>query len=141
MKSKLKSTRVSNQLLNIKSFPDSKLSNSRSDIVINKIMPMSKHSQVWVETSIYTLIGLTLIAVVLTVALPQIEKIKDRETIKQTIVALNLLNQKITETREAPSSTRIYDLFLSKGKIEIDCEKDIISYTLENTRLEFSQIG
>jgi len=117
------STRVSNLLFNVKHLPD------------------SKRSQVWVETAIYTLIGLTLIAVVLSVALPQIEKMKDQETVKQTIVALNLLNQKISETREAPSSTRIYDLFLSKGKLEFDCENDVILYTLENTRLEFSQIG
>lgn len=108
--------------------------------ILNLKMKLKLKSQVWVETAIYTLIGLTLIAVVLSVALPQIEKIKDRETVKQTIVALNMLNQKITETREAPSSTRIYDLFLSKGKLEIDCENDIISYILENTRLEFSQV-
>lgn len=106
-----------------------------------KINSKSKNAQVWVETAIYTLIGLTLITVVLSVALPQIEKIKDRETVKQTIVALNLLNQKISETREAPSSTRIYDLFLAKGKVEINCENDTISYLLQNTRLEFSQIG
>ncbi|MBS3079719.1 hypothetical protein J4218_06365 [Candidatus Pacearchaeota archaeon] len=102
---------------------------------------LNSHAQVWVETAIYTLIGLTLIAVVMSSALPQIEKIKDRETVKQTMVALNQLNQKISETREAPSSARIYDIFLSKGKLEIDSGNDTITYKLENTRLKFSEIG
>ena len=68
---------------------------------------LKNNAQVWVETVIYTLIGLVLIAVVLSAALPQIENIKDKETIKQTIVALNLLNQKIAETKQSPSSNRI----------------------------------
>jgi len=101
----------------------------------------SVRSQVWIETAIYTLIGLTLIAIVLSAALPQIETMKDRETVKQTMVALNSLNQLISEVREAPSSTRIYELFLSKGKIEIDCTNDVILFRLDNTRLQFSQIG
>ena len=105
------------------------------------MVPSSKISQVWVETAIYTLIGLTLIAVVLSAALPQIEKIKDRETVKQTIVAINQLNQKIAEAREAPSSTRLYDIVISKGKLEIDGEKETITYVLENTKLEFSEVG
>ena len=56
-----------NNLLN------SKRSNSRLDFVMNKnILPKSKRSQVWVETVVYTLIGLTIIGIVLSMALPQI---------------------------------------------------------------------
>lgn len=107
----------------------------------NKKFIFKNKSQVWIETAIYTLIGLTLIAVVLTVALPQIENIKDRETVKQTIVALNLLNEKISETRETTSNTRVYNFVISKGKLEIDGEKEIISYKLENSKLKFSEVG
>lgn len=102
---------------------------------------IKKIGQVWVETAIYTLIGLTLIAIVLSSALPQIEIMKDRETVKQTIVALNMLNQKISDVREAPSSTRIYGLFFSKGKVILDCPNETIYYVIENTRLQFSQVG
>ena len=101
----------------------------------------NKLAQIWVETAIYTLIGLTLIAIVLSSSLPQIEKIKDRETIKQTAIALDKLNEKILEVREAPSNLRVYGIVISKGKIEIIPENDLIIYKLENTRLQFSEIG
>jgi type II secretory pathway pseudopilin PulG len=105
------------------------------------IIFVSKKSQVWVETAIYTLMGLTLIAVVMGIALPQIENMKDRETIKQSIVALNLLNQKISEVLLSSSNLRIYNLLISKGEFEIDCVNEMIYYRLKNTRLQFSELN
>jgi len=102
---------------------------------------MLKKSQVWVETAIYTLIGLTIISIILSTALPQIEKIRDRETIKQTITALNKLNLKISEARESIGSIRTADLKLSKGRLEINPENDTLVYILENTKLELSEPG
>ena len=102
---------------------------------------MQRKSQIWVETAIYTLIGLTIISIILSLSLPQIEKMKDRETVKQTIVGLNRLNEKISEVREAPGSTRIFNLMISKGKIEIDPPNSTVVYKLENTRLQLGELG
>lgn len=100
-----------------------------------------KKAQVWVETAIYTLIGLTIIAILLAVATPQIDKIKDQGVIDQTLAALDTLDTKILETEQTPGSIRIVDLRLIKGRLEINSSSDSITYILENTRLELSEPG
>ena len=112
-----------------------------SAIMSNKLLQDSKRSQVWVETAIYTLIGLTIIAILLAVATPQIEKIKDQGIIDQTMVALNTLDTKISEAEQTQGSIRIVDFRLTKGRLEIDPSTESITYILENTRLELSEPG
>tara|TARA_Y100000310_G_scaffold340397_1_gene436031 strand:- start:1779 stop:2321 length:543 start_codon:yes stop_codon:yes gene_type:complete len=98
-------------------------------------------AQVWVETVVYTLIGLTIIAILLTMAVPQIDKIKDKAIIEQTIAALNSLDNKISYVQQAPGNSRAVDLKISKGKLEIDSQTDLIRYTLDDTKLELSEPG
>lgn len=103
---------------------------------------MIKRGQIWIETAIYTLIGLVIIGIVLSIATPQIDKIRDQGIIEQTISALNVLDVKILETAQAgPGNIRVIDFKISKGRIEIDAENDFIIYTLDNTRLELSEPG
>ncbi len=106
-----------------------------------------KKAQVWVETAIYTLIGLTIIAIVLSVATPQIEKAKERSIISQTEDALNILNNEIREVEQTGGSVKIVNFKITKGKLEIRPSKDKTNiesnttYSLENTKLEFSEEG
>lgn len=104
-------------------------------------MARNLKAQVWVETAIYTLIGLTIIAILLSTATPQIQKLKDKGTIRQTIDALNLFNNQVTEARQAPGSVRIVNFKISKGRLVINPDEETIIYTLENTKLEFSEPG
>jgi hypothetical protein len=104
-------------------------------------MKMNNKAQVWVETAIYTLIGLTIIAILLVVITPQIEKIKDKSIISQTIDALNAFDKKISEIEENPGNIRIVELKVSKGKLEINPENATVTYVLEDTNLELSQPG
>ena len=107
--------------------------------MLNKMK--SNKSQIWIETTIYTLIGLTIIAILLSVAMPQIQKIKDREVIKQTSSALEILNKEIQEIRHAGGNVRIIDFKVAKGRLEIDGEKNSIIYILDGTKLELSEPG
>ena len=100
---------------------------------------MKKRGQIWVETAIYTLIGLTIISIVLSIAIPQIEKIKERSLIKETIIALSQLNNEIQKVEQSAGSVKIVFFRIAKGKLEIDSKQDKIVYTLENTKLEFSE--
>ena len=104
-----------------------------------------KKAQVWVETAIYTLIGLTIIAIVLSIATPQIEKAKERSIISQTEDALNILNNEIREVEQTAGSVKIVNFKITKGKLEINPSSDKAdgktTYTLENTKLEFSEEG
>lgn len=103
---------------------------------------MKKNAQVWVETVVYTLIGLGVIATILTIATPQIEKIKDKGIIQQTESAMNDLSRTIAEVEEsAAGNVRQVNLRLSKGALKIDGVNDSLNYALENTRLQFSEPG
>lgn len=104
-------------------------------------MKKPKKAQIWIETAVYTLIGLAIIAILLAIVTPQIQKSKDNSVLEQTIIALESINSKIIETEQAPGSIRIVDLKIAKGKLEINSQNDSLIYTLENTKLEFSQAG
>ena len=58
---------------------------------------MNKRGQVWIETVIYILIGLSLIALVLTFVMPKVNEQRDRLIIEQTIASLGFLDDKINE--------------------------------------------
>lgn len=109
--------------------------------MLNKILIKTRHSQIWVETAIYTLIGLSIIAILLSIAVPQVDKMKDQGIITQTENALNELNGKILETMETPGNVRIVYFKLAKGRLEINSQNDSIDYVLEGTRLKVSEIG
>ena len=98
-------------------------------------------AQIWVETAIYTLIGLTIIAIILTIATPQIEKIQERQVITQTITSLNELNNEIQNVEQSAGNRKIIFLKITKGKLEINPSNNKITYTLDNAKLEFSEPG
>lgn len=100
-----------------------------------------KKSQIWIETAIYTLIGLTIIGIVLSITLPEIEKTKERSIITQTNEALNNLNQEIQKVEQTAGNVKIIEFKITKGKIDIIPKDKKIIYTLENTKLEFSEEG
>ena len=110
--------------------------------MLNKILTQkSKHAQIWIETAIYTLIGLSIIAILLSIAVPQVDRIKDKGIITQTENALNDLNGKILEASETPGNVRIIYLKLAKGRLEINSQNNSIEYVLENTRVKLSELG
>lgn len=97
--------------------------------------------QIWVETAIYTLIGLTIIGIVLSIITPEIQKVKERTIISQTNEALVQLNNEIQKVGQTEGNVKIVDFKITKGKLEIIPDGDEIIYTLENTKLEFSEEG
>jgi type II secretory pathway pseudopilin PulG len=100
-----------------------------------------KRGQVWVETAIYTLIGLTVIAIVLSVATPQLQRMKDRGVVSQTADSLFLINKKMLEVGDVSGNIRIVRFKINKGSMEIDGENDLIRYGLENTNVKYSEPG
>ena len=100
-----------------------------------------KFGQVWVETAIYTLIGLALIAIIITMATPQIEKIKDKTVIDQTVDAMNILDNEILNVEQSEGTIGKVIFKIAKGKLEINQDTDSIVYYLEDTKLELSEPG
>jgi len=101
----------------------------------------NKKAQIWVETAIYSLIGLSIIGIILAIANPSISRYKDEIIIEQTVAALNGLNGKVLEVRETAGNIRIVEFRVKKGSLIIDSQEDKILYLLEESGLEYSEPG
>jgi type II secretory pathway pseudopilin PulG len=100
-----------------------------------------KRGQVWVETVIYTLIGLAIIGIVMAMALPKINERKDEIVIGQSIEALGNIDDTIYETvNNGVGNRRVVDLEIKKGALIIDAKKNTISWELDSS-FEYSESG
>ena len=105
------------------------------------IFVKNKNAQVWVETVIYTLIGLTIIGILLVATLPRIEEMKDQSLIEQSIQSLGKINEQIYDALKAPGNRRvIQQLNIGKGSFFIDGEKNKLRWELESTK-QYSESG
>src|SRR3989344_1678277 len=99
-------------------------------------------AQIWVETVVYTLIGIVLIGVVLAIITPKINETKDRLVIEQTIETLGVLDDKILETLDwGENNVRIAELTMKKGKLLIEPQNEIILFILGELKKPYSEIG
>lgn len=101
----------------------------------------NSRAQVWVETVVYTLIGLTIIGIVIGIATPRIQEITDEAIIEQTITVLTSLNGEIKGILSAAGNSRTPELKIKKGRLLIDAENDKLIYTMEETGKLYSQPG
>lgn len=93
------------------------------------IKKIEKRGQVWIETVIYTLIGLTVIGILLGFGKPKIDSMKDKVLIEQTIDSLNNINAQIYDA-DIPGEKRIFGLKVAKGTFSIDAVNNKIIWTL-----------
>jgi type II secretory pathway pseudopilin PulG len=101
---------------------------------------VNKGGQVWVETVIYTLIGLTIMGLVLAVALPKINAKKDEVLINQAIQAMGDIDNKVYLVQGAALNRRTVDLDIGKGKVIIDVGENTISWVIDS-RFKYSEPG
>ena len=98
-----------------------------------------RKGQIWVETVIYTLIGLSLIGVVIALVMPKIGEFKDKATIEQTIEVLNLIDSKVNEVLSAPGNVRYIKLKMRRGELIINGTSDGIIYELAGIDTKYSE--
>ncbi len=98
-------------------------------------------AQVWVETVIYTMVGLALIGFVLSLVIPRINEYKDKSIIESTISALDTIDGKIGQVLSAPGNVRVVDFVLKRGYLTIDADADLIKFELEDSTSVFSEPG
>jgi len=105
------------------------------------IKKRQKKAQVWIETVVYTLIGLALISLILIVARPSIERQRDKTTIEQTINAMDELDLKIREIRDmGVSNVRIVDFKIKKGNLIIDGANEKVIFEIDSN-YKYSEPG
>ena len=105
---------------------------------MNKIRIGKKRGQVWVETVLYTLIGLVLIGLVLAFASPRISEAKDRLVVEQSINSLNAFDEKVNID---PGNVRRIDFTIKRGALYIDPEKDLIRLEINDLSKPYSEPG
>jgi hypothetical protein len=77
------------------------------------------NGQVWIETVIYTLIGLLMIGLVLSYAKPAIEEAQDNAILKQSTQMLEKIDSQIL-TIGPPGSQKEMSVLINKGELKID---------------------
>ena len=99
--------------------------------------------QVWIETVLYTLIGLALIGLVLGIVTPKINAMRDRILVEQTIDSLNALDGRINEVLDrGPGNVRKISSFTMKqGNLYFNSSDDEIIFVLENLKKPYSEPG
>ena len=94
-----------------------------------------KRGQIWIETVIYTLIGLAIIGAMMAVLIPRINQMSDKIVIAQTIDALNVLNDQLSEVAIYSGSQRNIEFMLKKGELAINPVAETITFSLKNTKI------
>lgn len=105
-------------------------------------MLSNKKGQIWIETVLYTIIGLVAIALVLSFITPKINQSKEQSLIEQSIESIRSMESKINEVYESGSGNiRQVDLSIKKGVLNIYPEEDKLELRLEEITKPFSEPG
>lgn len=103
---------------------------------------VKKRGQVWVETVVYTLIGLTIMALILGVAIPRINQASDRAVLTQTMTSIVALNDVMLDVMTGVAgNAREVEVMVKKGDYFINCPNKSIYYVMKGTGYKFSQPG
>lgn len=98
---------------------------------------LNNKGQVWVETVIYTLIGLFMIGLVLSYAKPAIEEAQDNSVLKQSTQMLEQVDSQILSIGP-PGSQKQISVSINKGELKIDATKEKIIFEMDS-RYYFSE--
>lgn len=100
-----------------------------------------KKSQIWIETMLYTLIALSLIATALSFLTPKIQEIQDKETIEQTKNLLNKVDSIIFDIdRKGVGNKRKIQTSIDDGELTINTVEDRLNFELEGNSM-YSEPG
>lgn len=102
-----------------------------------------RRGQVWVETVIYTLIGLALIGLVLGIITPKINERQNRIIVEQSIDSVKVFDELINEVLQSGGGNvrSIPSFRLKEGEIYINGEGNSIELVLKNLKSAYSQPG
>lgn len=101
----------------------------------------SRCSQVWIETVVYTLIGLAIIGLIMGFATPKIKQLIDQSVIDQSVSMLTELDSKISIVNSGIGNSRKVSIRIKKGELLLDCINDTIIFTLRGTGYKASEVG
>ena len=105
-------------------------------------MYKKNRGQVWIETVLYTVIGLAIIALVLSFAYPKLRAAQENLLIEQSIATLNNLDKVINIVNErGPGNIKTYTLSIKRGRLIFDEKNEKISLEIKGIKTEYSEPG
>lgn len=109
--------------------------------LLEKGFQKMKKAQIWVETVIYTLIGLAIIGLLLSIVKPAIEKKQDQILIESSLEMLGNIKSAIEDVKYyGTGNSRNLDLRIKKGKLEINGGENKIVFSMKS-RYKYSEVG
>jgi hypothetical protein len=101
---------------------------------------MEKRGQVWIETVLYTLIGLALIGLALGFIMPKINQARDSALVDQAVNSMNAFDEKVNEAIErGPGNRRETEFSIKKGELYINSSGDEIMLVITGLSKPVSQ--
>ena len=105
------------------------------------VVGYNKSGQVWVETVIYTLIAFVMIAAVLAIAQPRIEREQDKALIEQSLeIMKDIDNILLSLAQGGVGNKRVLELGIKEGSLKIDGENDQLVFEMDSI-YEYSEPG
>lgn len=103
---------------------------------------MKKSGQVWIETVLYTLIGLALIGLALGFIMPKINEARDKALVEQAINSLAEFDAKVNEVIETGTGNiRQIEFYMKKGELYINASNNEIEMILSGLSGLYSEEG
>lgn len=102
---------------------------------------MNWKAQVWLETVIYTLIGLSILAVILALITPKIQETKDKAVLDQSLSLLDDLSRTIDEIKFAPGNSWPVQIKFDKGRFVVDGAGNEVYFLFEDSKVKYSEPG
>lgn len=97
--------------------------------------------QVWIETVLYTLIGLAIMGVILSLVKPSLDEKRDQLVLNQVIEILEGIDDQVEDVvYRGEGNSRPLEITLKKGSITIDGVNDIVVFSMDSKNM-FSEIG
>ena len=91
---------------------------------------MKRRGQVWIESVIYTLIGLAIIGLVLAIVMPKINQKRDETHVQNSIGSLEDIGDMVYGVQGSIGNRRKVEVEVTKGKMLIDMDADKISWVI-----------
>jgi len=100
---------------------------------------INRKAQVWIETVLYTIIGLAIIGTVLAFVMPKINQSRDNVMIEQGISAMKELDAKIRDVAKQQGNIGRIEFSMKKGYLYINSSNDNIIFVLNEITSIYSE--
>jgi len=95
---------------------------------------MNTKGQIWVETVIYTLIGLSIIGILLSIVKPVIDEKKDQLLIEQSMNLMRNIGSQVEEVMYyGAGNSRPIEIGIKKGQLSINGKEDKIEFNMDSS--------